>query len=51
MKFLGGANEYISVSSERNVLSKIDLITTIFPAIVVDKGDNTEYIVEVFKKI
>ena len=51
IKFLGGANEYTSVKTERGGLVKIDLITTIFPAIVVDKGDNTEYIVEIFKKI
>jgi hypothetical protein len=50
-KFLGGANESTSVKTERGGLAKIDLIITIFPAIVVDKGDNTEYIVEVFKKI
>ena len=50
-KFLGGASEYVSVQNERGMLSQIDIMTTIFPAIVVDKGDKMWYVTEVFKKI
>tara|TARA_Y100000590_G_scaffold66743_1_gene72347 strand:- start:606 stop:1304 length:699 start_codon:yes stop_codon:yes gene_type:complete len=50
-KFLGGASEFVSIQNERGMLSQIDIITTIFPAIVVDKGDKAWYTAEVFKKI